>query len=119
MKEPMFQNNHKINREAKAALQSLNLEPDPASLYVLQLLNWAQQSQKLKAKDSRLWDQVDEMTAWAPNKVMDLIQTEPGTGERVSLELEDLEPIDLARVILEQVNAWMVENAPTYLEATR
>jgi hypothetical protein len=69
MKEPLFQNNQKVNRLAKTALQELDLKPDPASLYVLQLLTWAQESQSLKAKDSRLWDQVDEMTAWKPNKV--------------------------------------------------
>ena len=101
----LLPNQDKLNRKCKKFLQELKVQIFPDQLYCLQLMLWALDSGKLRATDSRLRSNLEELLGANQIKAYRWLRTSED-GELYPLvtseDLEKLkEPEDLAWELLD------------------
>jgi hypothetical protein len=119
MSEQYPENNLRLNKLAKQALQLLKVAPDPTDLYLLQLVRWCLDYGKVHLEgpwqaQSVLKEFLDAFNSWSPRRVMEVFQNND-LGEPVDIYPPGpLDPAKLAGAALDQLHSRLAASLPTY-----
>ena len=105
----LIENGHPVCRLCRKALQGLGQEPDPKSLYLLQLLEWAFGTGEVKDRTGEVEDTVRRMRSWKPRNVLEFVGGN-NSGRSLPLPRENLAPRELAYYLLLLLQASLAEH---------
>ena len=112
--EEMELNEWPVNRMAQKILEDLGEPPDPASMYLLQLASWAIKSGKAEAEDD-VGETVNAMTEWRPERIMNFLLLRENNEEYNPPNWREAKaPLDLALILLDDIERKMVIHFPWY-----
>jgi hypothetical protein len=108
------ENQKPLNQLAKQALRTLKISPDPGSLYLLQLIEWALSTGRLevvtipKYRASFLLETLEGMLTWEPENVMQFF-LESDDGDPVEIYPPGpVDPVGLAWAAIDQLDSRMI-----------
>lgn len=104
-----IENGHEVCRLCRKALKGLGQQPDPARLYLLQLLEWTFDTGEVRDRSGEIVGKVREMRMWKPRSVLEFMVGKNGV---LSLPLppEDLSPREVAYYLLLLLQASVAEH---------
>jgi hypothetical protein len=112
--DEMTLNRWPINGMAEKMLRELGETPDPASMYLLQLASWAVKTGKTEAEND-VGETVNAMTEWRPERIMNFfLLHEAGQEYDPPGWTEAKTPLDLALILLDDIERKMVMHFPWY-----
>jgi hypothetical protein len=113
-------NQHPLSQQAKKALITVREKPEENAPYLLQLLEWAIEGEKIKlpgipARQDGLKETVRGMITWPPQVILEVLTT-TSIGEEVDLmQKGPISPLWLAIDLLDQLNSRIIA-AGAYLD---
>ncbi len=110
------QNRHPVNQASLVCLKKVGQDPDPNSLYALQLAQWALESGELEAGNPDLKENVDQLlTEWEPKEALKML-TLNADQEPVDLlrGIDVNDPLQVSEQILEQIHSNLAATLPGY-----
>jgi hypothetical protein len=103
-----------VNQKAREMLQQVGEEPDSACVYCVQLALWGLEKGKVEV-ESTLSETVKAMMTWRPVRIMNFLMMEKDMkGYNPAGWEEANSPVDLARVILDEIENKMLIHFPWY-----
>lgn len=102
-----------VNGKAKKMLIQTGEKPDPVSMYAVQLAKWGIEKGRIEAESSVL-ETVEAMITWRPVRLVNFfIINSDGDYNPAGWEGAQT-PIDLATIILEEIEEKMMLHFPLY-----
>ena len=105
----LSENGHPVSRLCRKALKGLGQEPDPRSLYLIQLMEWAFGTGEVKDRSGEVEGKVREMRSWNPRNVLEFVAGNNGY-QSLPLPRENLAPRQLAYYLLLLLQASLAEH---------
>ena len=105
----LIENGHPVSRLCRKALKGLGQEPDPKSLYLIQLMEWAFGTGEVKDRSGEVEGTVQEMRSWEPRNVLEFVAGNNG-HRSLPLPRENLAPRELAYYLLLLLQASLAEH---------
>ncbi|MBA4416671.1 MAG: hypothetical protein C0392_01980 [Syntrophus sp. (in: bacteria)] len=103
-----------INLKAREMLAETGTSFEPASLYIVQLALWALDNNKIEGENDIL-ETLKAMMTWRPERIMNfLMMREDEEGYEPVGWREAKTPLELAFVVLEDLEKKMVKHFPWY-----
>jgi hypothetical protein len=103
-----------VNRKARKMLEEVGENPDVSGLYCVQLALWGLDKGGLEA-DNDVLETVRAMSAWAPVRLMNFFIISPPGEDFDPPGWEGAEsPVELARVLMKEVDAKVRVHFPWY-----
>ncbi|OPY81121.1 MAG: hypothetical protein A4E65_01233 [Syntrophorhabdus sp. PtaU1.Bin153] len=101
-----------VNRKAREMLRSMGAEPDPSSLYSVQLALWGLNEGQLETEAS-VWEFTRAMVAWRPERLMNFLMVDGDgkTYDPAGWETAET-PVELALAILDDIERKMMIHFP-------
>ena len=103
-----------VMEKARVMLASLGIEPDPASLYSVQMAKWGYERGGIEVEAS-VSETVEAMSSWSPARLANFFMINmSGDGYSPPGWLEAEEPVGFARALLEDVQEKVLIHFPWY-----
>jgi hypothetical protein len=108
------ENQKPLNQLAKRALKTLKVSPDPNSLYLLQLIEWALSTGRIevvtvpKSRASFLLNTLEAMITWRPKNVMQVFSKNDDGDQVVIYPPGPVDPVRLAEEAIEQLHSRLI-----------
>ena len=102
-----------VNGKAKDMLVQTGEKPDPVSMYAVQLAKWGIENGRIETEISVL-ETVEAMMTWRPVRLANFFMINPDGDYDPSGWEEAQTPLDLATVILEEIEEKMMHHFPLY-----
>ncbi|MBW1800957.1 MAG: hypothetical protein JRJ85_09520 [Deltaproteobacteria bacterium] len=118
MMEILKANSDELNQLSKQFLKEIGQYPDPSLLYCLQLGKWGIESGKLEVRYPALLENLESfLYQWNPDEAMKFLTVNDSGDEEDILSYlgsDEPSPLNLAIVILEQLNSRLTATLPGY-----
>jgi len=108
------ENGTEVNQLAKKAMAMAGQKPTPAKLYWLQLVRWALSSGKLLGFNHHLLLFLELLEGSDPKAVMEFLKANERDQRLKSIASENLNPLDLARLLLIHLDCCMTTKVEGY-----
>jgi hypothetical protein len=110
-------NNQAINRKAKEMLIRSGEQPEPRCLHCVQLACWALDRDSFSVEDA-IYETVRAMTEWRPARLMNFLLNDASTEYTPKGWDNAQGPEELARAILQDIEARAYATFPWYASVT-
>jgi hypothetical protein len=106
-------NQHPLSQQAKKALISVRESPEENAPYLLQLLEWVVDRDRVKlpgsqARQATLKETVRGMVTWDPGAILRVLTESQDSGQVDLLQKGPISPLGLAMDLLDQLNSRII-----------
>jgi hypothetical protein len=103
-----------VNEKARQMLGMIDVEPDPASLYSVQIAKWGYEKGGIEVEAS-VSETIEAMFTWSPVRIVNFFIIDiNGHGYNPQGWQEAEKPLDLAGVFLNDIEEKMLNHFPWY-----
>jgi hypothetical protein len=103
-----------VNEKAREMLGTVGIEPDPASLYSVQMAKWGYEKGEIEVEAS-VSETIEAMFSWGPARIANFFMIDmKGNSYSPQGWREAEEPIDFARILLDDVQEKVLIHFPWY-----